>query len=74
MRMADEMEMHIAFRSMRLAWVFTIVYLLIWTLYGFLKNGSWLPQFILLCSQNIVFWTNQIILKKNMVGKNEEQD
>ena len=74
MKKADEMDLYISLKSARLSWIYAVMFLLIWTWWEFLKGGNyWLP-FILLTSQGLVFWSSQLILRRMMAGKSEEQD
>ncbi len=73
MRKMDEMEMAISLKAIRLAWLYTVVFLLIWIVYDFIKVGSFSenPAFFLLTTQNIILLSSQLYLKRKM-SKNEE--
>ncbi len=68
----DEMEMSINLKAIRISWVFTILSLLIWITYEWIKYDSfnWIA-FIIMDSQTILYWGVQLILKWKL-GKNEE--
>jgi hypothetical protein len=68
----DEMEMSINLKAIRISWVFTILFLLIWIAYEWIKNGSfnWIA-FIIMDSQMILYWGIQLVLRWKL-GKNEE--
>lgn len=68
----DEMEMYITLKSLRIAWVFTVICLIVWAVYDGIKTSQLGWPFILLVTQNIVFYTCQLIFKYRMAGKNEE--
>ena len=67
-----EMEMSINLKAIRISWVFTILSLLIWITYEWIKYDSfnW-TAFIIMDSQTILYWGIQLILKWKL-GKNEE--
>lgn len=73
MRKMDEMEMAISLKAIRLAWVYSVVFLFVWVIYDFIKKGSFNenPAFILLISQNLIYLGSQLYLKRKM-GKNEK--
>jgi hypothetical protein len=68
----DEMEMSINLKAIRISWIFTILSLLIWITYEWIKYDSfnWIA-FIIMDSQTILYWGIQLILKWKL-GKNEE--
>lgn len=68
----DEMEMSINLKAIRISWVFTILFLLIWITYEWIKYSSfnWIA-FIIMDSQMILYWGSQLILKWKL-GRNEE--
>ena len=73
MKKMGEMEMAIYLKAIRLAWLYTVVFLLIWIVYDFIKVGSFNenPAFFLLTTQNIILLSSQLYLKRKM-SKNEE--
>lgn len=68
----DEMEMSINLKAIRISWVCTISFLLIWITYEWIKYSSfnWIA-FIIMDSQMILYWGIQLILKWKL-GRNEE--
>ena len=69
---ADEMEMSINLKAVRLSWVYSSVFLVGWILYDLIKNGySNEIASVLLLSQLTVFWATHIFLKWKL-GKDEE--
>lgn len=74
MKRADEMETYINLRSTRLAWAYSLVFLVIWMWYEHLKGHHWEMPLILISSQLIIFWASQLFLKRRMAGKDEKQD
>ncbi|MBS4537955.1 hypothetical protein GOQ27_05750 [Clostridium sp. D2Q-11] len=72
MRKMDEMEMAISLKAVKWAWLYTIIFLFIWTIYDYIKVGSFNSlAFILLISQNLIRMSIEQYLKWKM-GKNEE--
>lgn len=72
-RKMDEMEMSINLKCIRIAWVFGLLYLLIWVNYEFFTANN-LPSlpFILLLSQLIIYFACQFIITRKTVGENEK--
>lgn len=69
MRKMDEMEMKINLDSIRIAWVFTVVSLLAWGIYDFVRTGGFALPFYLLILQNIVYFFATNISKWRMGDK-----
>lgn len=68
----DEMEMAISLKAVKWAWLYTLVFLLIWTIYDYIKIGNFNSlAFILLISQNLIRMSIEKYLKWKM-GKDEE--
>jgi hypothetical protein len=74
LKKADEMEMAINFKSMRLSWVFVIVSLFIWLVAEYLINGrfNFIP-FIIIVGQNVIFFGSKIYMTRKMAGNNDEK-
>ncbi|MEA4845932.1 MAG: hypothetical protein VB106_01735 [Clostridiaceae bacterium] len=74
MKKADEMEMAINFKSMRLSWVFVNVSLFIWLAADFLKSGE-LPfiLFAIIAIQNIIFFGSKLYMTHKMTGNADEK-
>jgi len=72
---ADEMEMSINFKAMRLSWALTGACLAIWVIVEMALHGE-LPfiPFILLCLQSIVFFSAKLILTRTMVGAKRDEE
>jgi len=68
------MEMYITLKSVRIAWVFTVIYLLVWSVYDYINTSQLGLPIILLLAQMAVFWTCQLYFRRRMEGSNEEQD
>ncbi|OPX94848.1 MAG: hypothetical protein A4E53_00008 [Pelotomaculum sp. PtaB.Bin104] len=68
----DEMEMSINLKAIRLAWVYSVLFLLVWIGYDWIKMGAFNGiAFILMTSQEVIYWTVQLFLKWKL-GKDEE--
>lgn len=66
MKEMDEMEMHIALKSVRIAWAYTVIFLFIWVTVDYFTTTKLGWPFFLLISQNIVLVMSQLILKHRM--------
>lgn len=72
-RRADEMEMSISFKAMRLAWVFENAALLVWAVISQIKGDSPLIQTMIILIQNVIFFGSRSYMQGKMAkGKNEE--
>ena len=67
LKKADEMEMFINFKSMRLSWVFVNIALIIWLAETFIKSRE-LPfiLFTIICFQNIIFFGSKLYMTRKM--------
>jgi len=64
---ADEMEMAINFKSMRLSWVFGNIALFIWLVVAFIKSGEFpLILFTIICFQNVIFFGSKLYMTRKM--------
>ena len=72
MKKADEMEMYITLKSIKIAWLFTVIYLLIWSTYDTVKTSQLGLPIILLISQNMVFYACLLFLRHRITSENEE--
>lgn len=71
-RKADEMEMSITLMAIRLAWVYSSVFLFVWVFYDWIKMGQFNGiASILFSSQLSVYWTVQLYLRWKL-GKDEK--
>lgn len=76
---ADEMEKSIQLKSIRLAWIYTLLFLIAWSLYESYKvyrfnepiNST--PSFLLI-SQNLVLIFSQLFFRQQMVDGAEEEN
>lgn len=72
---ADEMEMTINFKSIRIAYVFSIVTLLGYCIYDFAiqKELPFVP-FIVVCGQLFLFYFSKLYLMKKMTRGNQDEE
>ncbi|NLI12915.1 hypothetical protein [Pelotomaculum propionicicum] len=63
---ADEMEIHISFLSMRLAWVFMLLALLVWAWYDFSKYSKLNFAFYIGTVGGIFYWLSTIYYRNKM--------
>lgn len=62
----DEMEMQISFKSIKITWAYTTIFLFVWSVYNYIVNGEWRVEFFLFITQNLVLLGTSSILKKRM--------
>lgn len=70
---ADEMEMSINFKAMRLSWVFVVVVLIIWVFYDFITTGELNTIFSIILLQSIIFFGSKLYLTKKMSDDTDEE-
>jgi hypothetical protein len=71
-RKPDEMEMSINLKAVRIAWVYSGLFLLVWVSYDWLTKGVLNGMaFILMTSQVSLYWAVNIFLKWKL-GKDEK--
>jgi hypothetical protein len=65
---ADEMEMAVNYKAMRLSWVFCVASLLSWVLYIYVRNKEFLfVPFSIVCIQAITFFISKLVITRKMV-------
>ncbi|SFD28589.1 hypothetical protein SAMN05421842_12951 [Clostridium uliginosum] len=64
----DEMQLSINLTSVKFAWVYTVIFLFIWSTYDFIKTGSYNNSlaFFLLISQNLIYICIHFFLNRKM--------
>jgi hypothetical protein len=67
----DEMEMSINLKAVKSAWLFGILFLLIWVVYDWIKTDRLNVAFILMTSQLIIYWIVTLFFKWKL-GKDEK--
>lgn len=74
---ADEMEMAINFKAMRLSWLFVGIALTVWCIVKFARDHDFptIP-FIILMTQNIIFFSAKLWIANRMasVDKVDQND
>lgn len=71
-RKADEMEMSINFKAMRLAWVFENTALLIWAVISQIKGDTSLIQISIILIQNVIFFGSQSYMERKMAKEKKD--
>lgn len=64
----DERSERIALYSGRVAWMFTSVVLLSWSLYSLLRTGSLSTEFAVFTASQVVFWVSHLLYSRRMGG------
>lgn len=63
----DEMEMYIAFQSMKFAYIFVVIALIVWLWIDFTRSGELpLVPFIIMSIQNLIFFGSKIYMTRKM--------
>lgn len=64
---ADELESAITLKAIRWAWFYSVLFLFVWCVVELILSDSFpgLP-FVLLTSQNVVFFISQLYFRKKM--------
>ena len=73
LRRADELEMSISFKAMRLAWVFENTALLVWAVISQIKGDSPLIQITIILIQNIIFFGSQLYMKRKTAKEKKDK-
>lgn len=71
MRKMDEMELSISLKAIKIAWIYTVLFLAVWLAYDFINGNKPGLEFLLLITQNLVLIGIQSLLKWKM-GKDEK--
>lgn len=64
----DERELSISLYSARIAWIFTTIILVVWSLKDILSTGSLSFQFVVFSASQTVFWTSYLYYKRKLGG------
>lgn len=71
---ADEMEMYINFKSLKHAWAFGNISLIIWAVLSCIyKSENIFILIIIIAAQNIIFFVSKIYISKKMAEDNNEK-
>ncbi|EJO5349031.1 hypothetical protein NRP93_003183 [Clostridium botulinum] len=68
-RKMDEMEQFISLKSLKIAYLFTIVFLFVWYILDVINNRTPSTALFLLVTQNLILIGSQFYFKKKMEGK-----
>jgi len=68
-RKMDEMEQFISFKSLKVAYAFTIAFLFIWVILDKINKETSSTAFFLLITQNLVLMISQAYFRKKMEYK-----
>lgn len=71
---ADEMEMTINFKSTRIAYIFSILALLAYCIYGFSLEELFTIPFVILCMSCLLFFISKLYLSKMMIKENSDEE
>lgn len=71
---ADEMEMAINFKAMRLSSSLLLITLLIWAIYEAARGNIATPLLPVLALQGVVFWLSKLIYTKKMTAGNDDDE
>ncbi len=61
------MEAAITLKSIKISWIYTSAFLVIWCIYQYVKHSEFGVPFILFLTQNIVMYISVLILRKKWV-------
>lgn len=67
MRKMDEMELAISLKAMKAAWLYVILFLIVWTIYDLFQTNEFGFAFLLLISQNLVYSLAKYCLKRKLL-------
>lgn len=72
---ADEMEMSINFKAVRVSWIYSLLFLIVWNMVSVIKTGDIeLIPFILLVSEALIMLVVKSILTKKMSGDSDNDE
>jgi len=73
-RRADEMEMSIIYKAMRLAWVFENVALLVWAVISQINGDTSRIQILIILFQNAIFYGSQLYMRRKMAQEKKDEN
>ncbi|ADL50770.1 hypothetical protein [Clostridium cellulovorans] len=71
-RKEDEMDKYIALKSLKIAYWFTVAFLLVWSIIGLLEGDRQNVALALLCSQNVLLVFFDRYYRRKLSEGNEE--
>lgn len=73
-KLSKDENMVISLRAVRAAWLFMVVFLLVWSIIDFIKTKEiFTPQFIAIIFQNLIFVVAQLILSRKAQSKKQRE-
>ena len=73
-RRADEMEMSINYKAMRLAWVFENAALLVWAVISQINGDTSRIQILIILFQNAIFYGSQLYMTRKMANEKKDKN
>lgn len=73
-RRADEMEMSINFKAMRLAWVFGNIALLVWAIISQITGDTSQIQIAIILIQTVIFFGSQSYMQRKMTKEKKDNN
>lgn len=72
---ADEMEMMINFKSIRLSWIFSELSLVIYCFVEMIRTGD-LPAvpFLILCVSGVIFFAGKLLMTRRLAEENDDEE
>ena len=74
LRRADELEMSISFKAMRLAWVFENTALLVWAVISQINGDTSRIQILIILFQNAIFYGSQLYMRRKMAQEKKDEN
>lgn len=71
---ADEMEMSINYKAMRLAWVFENAALLVWAVISQINGDTSRIQIFIILIQSVVFFGSQLYMTRKMANEKKDKN
>lgn len=62
----DEMELAINLKAIRWAWFYSVLFLMIWSIWDYIQSGRIGLQFIVLVTQNVVLMVSRLVMQRRM--------
>jgi len=71
---ADEMEMSINFKAMRLSWLFLVITLVVWECVELTHGNLDSPVVLLVALQGVVFWGSKVYYTQKMTSVENDDE
>ena len=71
---ADEMEMAINYKAMRLSWVVLVVALVIWDCIEIAQGNTGSPVILLVALQGVVFWGSKVYYTNKITAAGDDDE